>query len=291
MTDFGLRIADCGLSSPPVRVLRNPQVSIRNRRSRGQALVELFFVILLFIFVGMMSYETGVMYYNVNQINNALKQAVWAASLGASDEEIIDIITNSDTSLLQSVFFDHYISNFAIEVWVQNPAGEFDIAPTPNDHLLSPGTFNASTRRRAAYIWRAQGLNIRLGLNYVAGYVSPYFGAAPVFKIDLPLSASQPIIDRNDEDHDGLVDLYEPEMFVGVLGLPWIPFCHTDSGIGAVSDLYAYDRDQDDIPDTVEEGYAMYDFDNDGLLDVYDPGSTNNRLRHPRLGGNPVVWP
>jgi Flp pilus assembly protein TadG len=274
----------CGSGPRSISVRTSP-------RSAGQALVEIFFVILVFMFVGMMAYETGVMYYNVNQINNALKQAVWAASLGATDEEIIDTITNTDTSLLQSVFFDHYITNFAIEVWVQNQAGEFDIAPTAGDALLSPGTFNAATARRAAYLWRAQGLNIRLGLNYVAGYVSPYFGATPVFKIDLPLSASQPIIDRNDEDHDGLVDLYEPEMFASVLNLPWIPFCHADSGANAVSDPYAYDRDQDNIPDTVEAGYGMYDFDNDGILDVYDPGAGQNRLRHPRLGGNPVAWP
>jgi len=255
------------------------------RTKFGQALIEIIFVVLLFMFIGMMVYETGILYYNVNMVSNSLKQAVWLASLGATDEEIINVITAVDEHLLKSVFMEHQVSDFALEVWAKTPGGEYDIAPLVSDDQFSPGTYNASTRRRAAYIWRAQGLNVRLSLNYKIGYVSPYFGATPVILVTMPLSASQAVMVRNDEDHDGLVDLYEPELFLPREGT-YTALCHTDSG--GVSDKLAYDIDNDAVPDTDESGFSMYDYDNDYTLDIYDAGSGQNMIRHPNLGGNPI---
>lgn len=269
-------------------------------RSRsGQALIEVFFIVILFIFVGIMAYETGVMYYNVNAVSNSLKQAVWLASGGATDEKIMAAVADVDTYLMKSALFEHRIENFGIEVWIQSPGSntEYNIAPTSCDNQLSPAPFPvvAAIPTRAAYVWRAHNLNIRVGLTYRAGYVAPYFGAAPTFLINLPLTASEPITARNDEDRDGLVDLYEQEFFslayttwpplaLAAAG-PWPgrPFHHTDSVAKNTDDLDS-DIDGDGLANYVaaESGVFMFDRDNDGISDVLDPKS--GHLRHPRLG-------
>lgn len=254
---------------------------------RGQALIEIFFVILFFFFFGVMAYESGIMYYNVNQVSNSLKQAVWLASIGATDDEILETVAAMDRALFRSVFFDHTIDNFAIEVWVPTAGGDVHIAPTANDRRLTPGS-----ARRAAYLWRAHGMNVRLGLRYRAGYVSPYFGAQALNIITINLSQSQPMLMRNDEDHDGLKDLYEPELFRNPLvgDATHIALSHTDSAARG-SDFISPDLDGDNRPDTAEVGLAMYDFNDNGFLDPFDPGRGRNWLRHPRLGGVPVNWP
>jgi len=254
---------------------------------RGQALIEVFFVILFFFFFGVMAYETGIMYYNVNQVSNSLKQAVWLASIGATDDEIMETIAEMDDALFRSAFFDHTIDNFAIEVWVPAQSGDYHIAPTANDWRLTPGS---STR--AAYLWRAHGMNVRIGLRYRAGYVAPYFGTHVLNLITINLVQSQPVLVRNDEDFDGLVDLYEPELFRHALvgDATHIALSHTDSFVRG-SDFVGYDLDGDNTPDTAEAGLSMFDFNNDGILDPFDPGPGRNLLRHPRLGGVPVNWP
>ncbi len=293
ISDFRFAMNQCASKDPHIE---NRKSQIRSRKSsRGQALIEIFFVVLLFFFVGLMGYETAVLYYNVNQVNNALKQAVWVASMGATDEEIITFVTDVDSWLLKSAFMEHIVDDFAIEMWVQTPTGEVNIAPTALDANFTPGTFNPATARRAAYIWRAQGLNIRLGLNYKIGYVSPYFGATPVFMVNIPLAASQPVIARNDEDHDGLVDIYERELWVQYSGtIGYIPLSHTDTWVNSAtdttSDKFRYDVDRDGRADTSTEemGFGMYDYDNDGILDPFDPGTNHNWMRHPKLGGRPL---
>jgi hypothetical protein len=234
------------------------------------------------------------MYYNVNQVSNALKQGVWLASIGAPDDEIMEAISNVDQALFRTVFFDHKIEDFAIEVWASTPTGEVNIAPTANDWRLTPGS-----RTRAAYLWRAHGMNIRMGLTYKAGYVSPYFGTNALTIIEIPLVQSQPVLIRNDEDRDGLVDLYEPEFHLNqtVIGQQagydtFVALCHTDSKARG-SDFIGTDIDGDGRLDSSdsEAGLMMYDFNNDGVLDYRDPGVGRNLLRHPRIGGRPVNWP
>jgi hypothetical protein len=259
---------------------------------KGQALIEIFFVILFFFFFGVMAYEAGIMYYNVNQVSNALKQGVWLASIGATDDEIMDVISNVDRSLFRTVFFDHKIENFAIEVWVPTSGGEHNIAPTANDWRLTPGS-----SRRAAYLWRAHGMNVRMGLTYKAGYVSPYFGTNALTLIEIALVQSQPVLVRNDEDIDGMVDLYEPELHLNqtVVGQTtgydtYVALSHTDSKARG-SDFTGTDIDGDGIADMNEAGLMMYDFNDNGILDPFDPGAGNNLLRHPRIGGRPANWP
>jgi len=292
-------------------------LKIENRKSKienrlGQALIEVFFIVVLFIFVGIMGYETGLLYYNVNTISSTLKQAAWAAAAGATDDEIFDLIEEADEILLKSALFEHHIENFAIEVWFQPvtlntsrtaaaAVAAYSIAPTPCDTQLSPGSAN-----RAAYVWRAQGYNIRVGLTYRAGYAAPYFDASPTFLINLPLSASEVINARNDQDRDGLADIYEPELFelmrfndpagyaawlqvpVGTNG--WRPFVHTDSPSHQTDDSDT-NLDGDGVLDAVasEAGIGLFDFNNDGVEDKFDRG--NNLLVHPRIGRNDYSLP
>lgn len=255
---------------------------------RAQALIEIFFVTVLFMFVGMMGYEGGVMYHNVDVVHNALKQAAWVASMGAQDPDIEPIIADCDTQLLSSVFFDHLVSDFKIEVFVPTPDGLQLYAPTSSDKFLTGGETDPATGQytRAAYVWRAFNMNIRLGLTYKFGYVSPYFGATPVSILSIPLSASQPITARNDEDRDGMVDIYEPEIFNGMFMMSWAAENHTDStlyGAALKSDKVNLDIDGDQLLDTSEVGFGMYDYDNDGHLDNIDIGQ--NLMRNPILGG------
>jgi len=284
------------------------KTSIISRSRSGQALIEVFFIVILFIFVGVMAYETGVLYYNVNTVSNSLKQAIWRAAVGAPDEEIMAAISDADAFLMKSALFEHRVEDFGIEVWIkpQNSAIEQNIAPTPCDNLLSPAAAIKAGDpwpRRAAYVWRAHNLNIRVGLTYRAGYVAPYFQAAPTFLINLPLTASEPITARNDEDRDGLVDLYEQELFErwrqlspATYAAPtafttsasnqWRAYVHTDSRAHFTDDMDT-NIDADSILDAAEgPGIRPYDFDNDDITDMLDP--KQNFLRHPRLGGNPM---
>lgn len=272
---------------------RVPPHSAPRASRRGQALVELSFVVVIFMFVGMMGYETGVMYHNVNAVENGLKQAAWMASMGAQDEAIMATIANVDTYMMKSAWFDHRTEKFSIEVYIHDTNGaEFQIAPTQWDLYLTPAAAN-----RAAYIWRANGMNIRMGLTYVAGYVAPYMGAEPLFRISLPLVASMPIAARNDEDMDGMVDLYEQELFVGVrtgVGVDsgWIAQCHRDTGwysSSTASDRLNADIDGDSVSDMSEAGYSRYDYNNDGLIDPWNRGPSNNLSRHPIIGGRPLT--
>lgn len=266
---------------------------MRRRAEQGQALVELAFVILLFLFVAMMGFETGVVFHNINVVSNALKQGAWVASRGAQDEMIMQVVSDCDSFMMKSAWFDHRTENFSIEVYGHDTTGqEFQIAPTQWDAFLSP---NSTTR--AAYVWRAKDMNIRIGLRYVCGYVAPFMSADPMFRISLPLVASMPIAARNDEDRDGLADLYERELFLGLRTAVapdnvWMGYNHTDTGIydpATASDRFNYDVDRDDIPDSAEAGHSRYDYDNDGFLDAFDRGSGNNALRHPVIGGEPLT--
>ncbi len=256
--------------------------SLRANR-RAQALIEVFFVTILFIFVGVMGYEGGVMYHNVDVIHNSLKQAVWVASMGAQDEDIMPIIADADTQLLRSVFFDHMASGFTITVWIPTPTGLQLYAPTSSDKFLTGGATDPSTGEisHAAYVWRAFNMNIRIGLNYKFGYYSPYFNAMPTNILNLPLSASQPITASNDNDFDGMVDLYEREVYSGLMGLAWTAMSHTDN-INYASDAVNTDIDRDGVADNTEIGFGMYDYDNDGFLDNIDDNT--NLLRNPRIG-------
>ncbi|RMH58501.1 MAG: pilus assembly protein [Candidatus Hydrogenedentota bacterium] len=266
------------------RSLPRRGIETRSLSESGQALIELYFAIILFFFVSIALFEIAVVYHNVNTVNNALKQGAWVASMGGTDEDIAAAISDADTQVIHSSFFDHYVTNFAITVWTMTPTGEVQIAPQAitHDGGLSPGRPD-----RAAYVYRAQGNNIRLGVDYTAGFVSPFFGAEPVFKIDVPLVASQAIIAENDDDRDGLVDLYEPELFIGMADWPdtqWMPIDHMDSG---VSDKASANIDGDTYADAVEQGFALYDYDNDGWIDRNDPN--DNLLKHPVIGGQKIT--
>lgn len=280
-------------------------------------MIEVMFIVILFIFVGVMTYETGILYYNVNAVSNSLKQAVWLAAGGAPDEQIAKAVQDADSLLLKSALFEHRADNFGVEVWLQPPGSktEINIAPTQCDHNLTPGRGATDIgTTKSAYVWRAHGLNIRVGLTYRAGYVAPFFGASPTFIVNMPLSQSEPITARNDEDKDGLVDLYEKELFALESAgehASWLPGRHRDNSASLsrtspafanATDDIAYDVDGDGIADTsgladpldltgatidTEAPVRMYDFDNDGITDALDHGQ--NLLRHPRIGGNPLT--
>jgi hypothetical protein len=105
------------------------------------------------------------------------------------------------------------------------------------------------------------------------------------------------VLVRNDEDIDGMVDLYEPELHLNqtVVGQTtgydtYVALSHTDSKARG-SDFTGTDIDGDGIADMNEAGLMMYDFNDNGILDPFDPGAGNNLLRHPRIGGRPANWP
>lgn len=265
---------------------RHPWQGRHRRASCGQAMIELYFIILLFFFIAIMVYEIAITYHNFNVVNNALKQGAWLAGMGAPDEDVLQVIANADTQIAKSLFFKHQVSNLAIEVCVLTPSGEIQIAPTSKDIYLSPGSAT-----RAAYIWRACGNNIRIGCQYKVAFSSLFFGADPVFSISVYLGTSQVIAARNDEDQDGLVDLYEPELFTGMLKETWVPFSHRDNGRSDLQIDSAANVDGDQFSDLNETGLMVYDYDNDGWADNQDPDTGHNAMRHPILGGNKAVMP
>lgn len=262
------------------RQVRQPMQ--RRKKQAGQALIELYFIILFMFFLAIGAYEVTILYHNFNVVENALKQAVWKGALGADDITIAQTIANADEAMGHSAYFWHRVSNFGVSVWVPTPDGrEIFIAP---QEASRDGAFTGGTGSRAAYIYRAFNMNLRVGVTYHVAFSTLWFGTANVFAFSVPLTKSQPILARNDEDRDGLVDIYEPELFTQLLGEDtWVPYDHLDNG---VSDALSTDDDGDGISDYLEEGNANYDFNNNGILDPEDPGVGNNMLRHPIIGGN-----
>lgn len=275
-----------------IRILRG------RRRASGQAIIEVAFSMILFLFIALLVYEGSIVIHNLNVINNCLKQAAWIGAMGAPDDDIMSAIASSETQLAKSGFFACRASDFGITVWTQTPTGEIQLAPgnASNDWNFSPGAPN-----RAAYIWRANNYNLRVGLKYYIAYSSTLYGVNPIFSFHVDLVSSQTIMGRNDEDRDGMVDLYEPELWCGNLGggnfYLWgytdTPLSHRDRG---TSDTHGFglDIDGDGLQDLFESNEAHYDFSiasGVGWMDKFDPDTPNNRLRNPLIGGEAVVLP
>ena len=255
----------------------------RSDNESGQALIELYFCFVLFFFIAVLTFESSIVFHNFNVVNNALKQSVWRACMGASNEDIIQALTDADTQMARSAFFKHRVSDWGLYVWVPTASGHINIAPTSTS---KDANFSGGSSNMAAYIYRAQDNDIRVGVKYHVSFTSPFFGSTPVFSIPVNLTESMAVIARNDEDRDGLVDLYEPELFQALLGEAWTPLSHRDNG---VPDMANTDIDSDGIADSNEVGTALFDFDNDGWLDRHDPDT--NSIRHPVFGGNKVTIP
>lgn len=255
-----------------------------SRGRKGQALIEIYFVVVLMLFIAVTLYEISIMYHNFNVVNNALKQAAWLASLGAPNEDIFAAVANADDQMGGSAFLGHYTKNFGLSVWVPMNGKEVEIAPNSSskDVYFSGGQPNV-----AAYLYRAADNNVRVGFTYVVGISMMFFGTDPVFKVELPLTESMSIMAQNDEDWDGLVDLYEPELFRCIRNEDtWVAVSHRDN---AISDKASTNIDGDTNTDDVEASFSIYDYDNDQWMDRND--NDTNLMRHPIIGGRKVVLP
>lgn len=288
----------------------------RRGREGGQALIELLAVVVIFSFLGIATLEAAVLYRNLNVVSNGLKEATWAAAYGAHDREINRILDDMALNLLGGAFLAYTAESFVIEV--HQPAGDTVRSENyiaPFDDLTRDEVFSGGKRnQRAAYLYRAEGMSVRLGLLFEIGYFVPFFGTNQMISVRLPLAVAQPVAVRNDEDRDGLVDLYEPELFVAALGLPWSPLSHIDfndseaadpqdtAGENPVSDTPARvwsNIDGDTLYDINDPPGAQgalvifafnYDWNNDGIEDRYEAPAANaadtrTMINHPVIGG------
>lgn len=200
---------------------------LRARFRRGQALIEATVAIVLFIFIGIMGYEAAVLQHNLTLIQEAVRESAWVAARGGNDAVVMEMVSDAGTRLITGAFMSHAAFSFAMEVWTDT-YGAYSlpwsamIAPTYDvtvDSTLSPGS-----RDRAAYLYRTQGMTIRIGVAYTMVVGAPFFGTFEPFKVRIPITASEPIVVRNDEDRDGMVDLYEQEPFARRGMLPQTPW-------------------------------------------------------------------
>lgn len=287
---------------------------------KGQAIVELLAVVVIFAFVGLAVLETGMLYHNMNVLSNGLKEATWAASYGAHNDKISMIMNDAAEDIVLGAFMMHRSDTFQVSVWQPgNDTGTVETAIDPlsptepvkfTGHMLVNGRAS-----RAANLYRAEGYSIRLGVTYTVSFFVPLFGSAPLFSARIPLTVSEPIHATNDEDRDGLVDLYEPELLLGAAGLlSYAPLSHLDNGASDTPLASDLDIDGDgrlDIDEDTPVAYGQgisgdratisnwqYDFDNDNenstlvsREDKYEKASTStdtqSRLRHPVIGGPP----
>lgn len=259
------------------------------RRESGQAQVEMLFMI-LFLFAFMIgAYETSILFHNVIVLQSAVRSATWAASLGAPDKEIENIIYTRSANLIPSIFMKTYPEFLAIEIWSDVDNTTINIAPTAYYSSFTP-----KAKYRAEYIFRATNYNIRVGIPYTIGIHIPIIQQNLTVK--LTVLESFRIQVQNDEDHDGMVDLYEVEYFQGRRGegvnpygdpLPsaalWSPRSHNDSSVLVGS--ATVDSDQDGKTDYKEElgtfQNAHFDYDNDDVedkLDFIEIGKIRNPL-------------
>lgn len=239
----------------------------RARHRRGQALIEATVGIVLFLFLGLMGYETAVLQHNLTLIQEAVREAAWVAARGGNDAVVQEMIADAGTRLISGALISHAAFSFGVEVWTDTYGASslpWSAAIAPDyANILADSTFAPGSQTRAAYLYRAQGMAIRIGVSYTMVIGAPLFGTFQAFKVRVPMTASEPIVVRNDEDRDGMVDLYEQEVFArrGLLpdrwqfGIPaslqvggwprpdgddtfwYFPYSHTDTGLTTTSHL------------------------------------------------------
>lgn len=275
----------------------------------GQAMVE-FVVVVMFCLVFMIgSYEVGILFHNYTVMSGAMRDAAWAASLGAPDDVIMQLVLDETKNLFVTGFLNYDVDTsvgLAIEVWND----KYNIAPKPNiwtNHfgfngywpqpwMCDKGDTTDATRNqllRAEYIFRAEGYNIRVGMVLTIGFYIPVLQQVSVFR--QTITASQRIQVKNDLDEDGMVDIYEPEWFWGQKNEAafWRPYSHRDGAPPGgmiffngryLDDEEDTDNDGDGIRNNLEQSPSYeyrYDYDNDGISDKFD---TDNRIRNPLIG-------
>lgn len=285
--------------------------------------------IVLFLFIGIMGYEAAILQHNLTLIQEAVRESAWVAARGGNDAVVQEMISDAGTRLVTGALMSHAAFEFGVEVWTDTYGAAslpWSSAIAPNYNAVgSDSTFSPGARDRAAYLYRTQGMTIRIGVVYSMAIGAPLFGTFQTFKVRIPMTASEPIVVRNDEDRDGMVDLYEQEVFarrgrmpdVWNYALPsassyggwpqpdagdvyaYFPYSHTDSGaylggvLVAVSDAAANDIDGDGTSgETLIGNFEQYDYDydNDGISDKFDYTASNGadspqKLMHPVFGG------
>lgn len=257
------------------------------RACAGQAMVELAFMIVLLVSMVLAIFEFTVMYYNTSVVTNAVHQASWAASNGAEDRYINNIIYTKLQETLVTAYIVHSFSDPAIKVYNRFCRDYPDVAPYSNDHLY----YSPQDPQVAGYVFRAEGYHVNITIDYKVGFSFPFIGY--IQTLTIPIVEETRILAHNDADHDGMVDCYEQEYYHGIWSrgvladtttvsdsrhLAWRPYSHTD---GWRDDINDTDDDDDGWPDdydsTVWSGgvrewniIAKYDRNDDGLEDKYD---------------------
>jgi hypothetical protein len=252
---------------------------VRARRAqRGQAMVELAFMIIILVALVLAIFELTVMYYNNSVLTNAVHQATWAAANGAQDDIIREVLVGKMQELLITGYVQHGIRINGIEVHNRECVDYSIVAPYPRDYEY----FTPRATEDAAYMYRAEGYHIRLSLDYTIGFSIPFIGHAQTLSV--PIVQEARITTRNDLDRDGLVDTYEQEYYCGLYdhalyalntSVTWVPYSHVDHG---VVDMTGLDDDGDGWNDDVDSAtvagewwmYAKYDRNNDGQEDKFD---------------------
>lgn len=279
----------------------------RRRLRRGQALVEAMVGVVLFIYLGLMGYDIAILQHNLTLIQETTREAAWVGARQGSDERVLEMLEEAGRRLITGAFLTHDARDFGLEVW------RSDTWAVTSEAWIMTGfgadtTFAPGARRHAPHVYRAQGYVLRLGLRYVISLGAPMFGVFRPFTVSIPIVANEPFTVRNDEDRDGLADLYEQEVFAraGLIQSSWrycswpttaagdtmayFPFSHTDSGgyvggyIIAVSDAASDNIDGDTLSNDLEANlwkHAMYDHDNDGVEDRHDFVASPPAYRDP----------
>lgn len=176
----------------------------------GQAFVELMAVIMICTIMGFGIYEAGVLFHNVNVMNNVMELGASHAARGAPWPEVQQVIYDEGTNLMDGAFLEYKLpdapgntSNIIVEIW--NPRTD---EPLVTEYTPNASKFEPRRERIVPYMFWAQGYEIRVGTHLEIGIYVPFIRA---FTLSTEIVGSRTIQASNDSDRDGMFDQYESE--------------------------------------------------------------------------------